>query len=147
MKERYTNDEEHRNKHKLRVQVSNKNRNQKIREFLISYLMTHPCVDCFESDLTVLDFDHVAGVKILDIGGMYRRAWTIEKIENEITKCEVRCSNCHRRKTAKTRNDYKHVAQQKLLRDKEVIGNPTVSETVNIAGSMPALAAILTKTT
>jgi hypothetical protein len=57
-------------------------------------------VDCGESDPIVLDFDHVCGTKILEISRMIRGyAWAA--IWAEIQKCEVRCANCHRRKTSK----------------------------------------------
>ena len=66
----------------------------------MSYLQSHPCVDCGESDLVVLDLDHVRGEKIKTVTDMVRGGWSIAKIDIEIAKCEVRCANCHRRKTA-----------------------------------------------
>lgn len=68
--------------------------------FLIGYFVTHPCVDCGESDPIVLDFDHVRGVKSYNIATMIAGTHAIESIKKEIDKCDVRCANCHRRRTA-----------------------------------------------
>jgi hypothetical protein len=70
-------------------------------EWIVQYLEEHPCVDCGESDPVVLDFDHRRD-KVFDIahGARYRR-W--EDVLTELEKCEVRCGNCHRRRTASSR--------------------------------------------
>jgi len=70
-----------------------------IRAHIIEYLQQHPCVDCGETDIVVLEFDH-QGNKIADIStyAMGGRSWEIVKAE--IDKCEVRCANCHRLRTA-----------------------------------------------
>lgn len=70
------------------------------REFVWSYLSSHPCVDCGEGDPIVLEFDHVSGDKLFNISEAIKRGFKISSIEGEITKCEVRCANCHRRITA-----------------------------------------------
>ncbi len=72
--------------------------------FVIEHLSSHPCVDCGESDIVVLDFDHVSGTKEHNIADMIRLGFSLEAIKNEIDKCVVRCANCHRRKTAKDFN-------------------------------------------
>jgi hypothetical protein len=70
------------------------------RVLVIEHLLTHPCVDCGQSDIRVLDFDHIRGKKINNISHMVRRGNTKWKIvEDEIAKCEVRCANCHRKRT------------------------------------------------
>lgn len=69
---------------------------QKIRDYLVS----HPCVDCGEKDPLVLDFDHVRGAKKDNISRMIRHIYAWSTIEAEIAKCEIRCANCHRRRTA-----------------------------------------------
>ena len=56
-----------------------------------------------ESDWVVLEFDHVNGKKINNIANMVQRGWALETIKNEISKCEVRCANCHRRRHYKER--------------------------------------------
>lgn len=74
---------------------------QKIaEEFVWKYLLTHPCIACPETDPVVLDFDHVTGTKLFNISYAVKRGFSIELIEEEIKKCEVRCANCHRRITA-----------------------------------------------
>lgn len=66
--------------------------------FVWEYLLTHPCVDCGESDRRVLEFDHVRGEKRTAISTMIRNNSSLKAIQDEIAKCEVRCSNCHRRR-------------------------------------------------
>lgn len=70
------------------------------REYVIQYLKTHPCVDCGESDIIVLEFDHLRD-KRASIADMMHGRCALKTIKAEIQKCEVRCANCHRRKTAK----------------------------------------------
>ncbi|MEK6226201.1 MAG: hypothetical protein AABM40_07875 [Chloroflexota bacterium] len=69
------------------------------RQRAIGYLRSHPCVDCGETDIVVLQFDHVRDKK-RDLARMINGGWTWAAIEREIAKCEVRCANCHRVKTA-----------------------------------------------
>jgi hypothetical protein len=66
---------------------------------LHNYLLAHPCVDCGETNVATLDFDHVdPSAKTKAIGTMVgNRTWLA--IQLEMSKCEVRCANCHRRRT------------------------------------------------
>lgn len=74
------------------------------RKWLIEYLQTHPCVDCGESDIVVLDFDHVRGTKIMCVSEMaVKRTASLKNVQDEVAKCEVRCANDHRRITNKRR--------------------------------------------
>jgi hypothetical protein len=66
---------------------------------MIEYLCEHPCVDCSEADIVVLQFDHL-GNKERDVASMLSGSWSWSAIEREIAKCEVRCANCHRLRTA-----------------------------------------------
>jgi hypothetical protein len=61
-------------------------------------LLQSRCVDCSESDLLVLEFDHV-GTKRDTIPAMARRGCSFARLKREIAECEVRCANCHRRRT------------------------------------------------
>lgn len=71
------------------------------RRYVLEYLLKHPCVDCGEKNPLVLEFDHVRGKKLYTISEMLDSVYSLENIKREIAKCEVRCANCHRRKTAK----------------------------------------------
>ena len=73
-----------------------------IREYLWNYLRTHPCVSCGEADPVVLEFHHLHS-KAKAITELVTRITNIESLEEELNKCEVLCSNCHRRLTAKER--------------------------------------------
>ena len=65
------------------------------------YLTDHPCVDCGEADPIVLEFDHRdPEIKDGEVTKLLSYAsW--ERIEEEINKCDIVCSNCHRKRTAK----------------------------------------------
>jgi hypothetical protein len=71
---------------------------------LFEYLSKHPCVDCGEADVLVLEFDHRdPATKRREIGYLAaRKAWHL--VAAEIAKCDVRCVNCHRRRTARQQN-------------------------------------------
>lgn len=69
------------------------------RRRLAAYLTDHPCVDCGQLDIRVLEFDHVRGDKRDDIARMIEMSYSWPAIEIEIAKCDVRCANCHRIKT------------------------------------------------
>lgn len=75
---------------------------QDMREFLRQYLREHPCVDCGEDDIIVLDFEH-QGDKMFNISEAPSLGVGWKTLKAEIAKCEVRCANCHRRKTHRER--------------------------------------------
>lgn len=74
-------------------------RNENRRE-VVRYLKTHPCIDCGRTEPVALEFDHrVPELKINDVSTMMMsKRWP--RVLAEIEKCDVRCSNCHRRRTA-----------------------------------------------
>ena len=93
------------NKDKIKSNVKKRNAAQNIRNraYIKEIKMTSGCVDCGESNYVVLDFDHVIGDKFKNISGMVHQSYSIESIQKEIDKCEVRCSNCHRKVTHERR--------------------------------------------
>ncbi len=70
------------------------------RQHIMDYLMEHPCVDCGESDVVVLQFDHVRDDKTYEVGRMISGGYSWATIKAEIDRCEVVCANCHFRRTA-----------------------------------------------
>ncbi len=70
------------------------------RERLLEYLKQNPCVDCGEDDIVVLEFDHLAD-KEFHVWKILKEGYSWEKVWKEVQKCDVRCANCHRRKTAR----------------------------------------------
>lgn len=93
---------------KKRMLKQNEARRQAAREFVLNYLLEHPCVDCREDDPIVLEFDHQFD-KTMEVGRLMNGGYSQERILEEIEKCEVVCANCHRRRTAKSFNWYKEI--------------------------------------
>lgn len=84
-------------------------RRAEVRAKLADYLMDHPCVDCGETDLRVLELDHRVGSgKRFGIGQMLTGGWNWSAVAHEIGKCDVRCANCHRRVTAERADQWRH---------------------------------------
>lgn len=88
-----------REKVKQRSKLFNKQARARNKAIVHQYLLSHPCVDCGESDPVVLEFDHVRGTKNDNISKMISTPVSVRKLMGEIDKCDVRCANCHRRAT------------------------------------------------
>ncbi len=77
-------------------------------DFLGPYLVSHPCIDCGESNILVLEFDHRnRKAKTNTIGRIIQSGASLDTIKSEVAKCDVRCSNCHRKKTEIENNSWK----------------------------------------
>lgn len=77
-------------------------------QYIGSYLLAHPCIDCGESDILVLEFDHKEReTKIDNVSIILKRKLAFKTLVAEIKKCDVRCANCHRKKTAVESNNWK----------------------------------------
>lgn len=74
---------------------------------IVEYLKKHPCVDCGEKDILVLEFDHREGNPKKRVTELVCQASTWNTILKEIEKCDVRCANCHARITRKRANDWR----------------------------------------
>jgi hypothetical protein len=90
---------EQRARHRRRNNALKSERVQEAQALVLEYLRTQPCVDCGERDPVVLEFDHV-GEKRAEISTLVRRGVLRPILEAEISRCEVVCANCHRRRTA-----------------------------------------------
>jgi hypothetical protein len=71
------------------------------KDYIIEYLKNNPCVDCGELDIEVLQFDHIdmIGEKGKRVGDFIGCA--LNTLKDQIKLCEVRCGNCHIRRTRK----------------------------------------------
>jgi hypothetical protein len=100
----YTKDHYKANKasYKKRARSNNEKYKDRNTKFIREYLSTHPCVDCGEDDLIVLEFDHTDHrFKSGNISRLKQNSVSLKALKAEISKCEVRCANCHRRRTSK----------------------------------------------
>lgn len=74
------------------------------QQWVRDYLEKTPCAYCGESDVRVLEFDHVVGEKTMQVPAMAYKNYSMRKIQEEVAKCQVLCIVCHRKKTALERN-------------------------------------------
>jgi transcription elongation factor Elf1 len=100
-KEHYKNNKDY---YKSKAKVAKLAQREWNRSFVHRVKRIFGCADCGESDSVILEFDHVKGEKRANIADMVHRPLCIDSIKKEIRKCEVRCANCHRRKTHERRN-------------------------------------------
>jgi hypothetical protein len=90
-KEHYKNNKEQRKKLNLEQKT-------KIREY-ITQQKQKPCHDCGKTyPHYVMDFDHLSN-KEFQISFAIVAKYSLKRIEKEIQKCELVCSNCHRIRT------------------------------------------------
>jgi hypothetical protein len=73
--------------------------NARNHQLVLEHLASTACVDCGEPDLLVLQFDHIEA-KSNHVSWLVGSGCSPNRIRRELAKCEVRCANCHRRRTA-----------------------------------------------
>jgi len=106
-KKYYSDNPEH---HKKVIRIRHNKTIRENRDNLIQYLLTQKCIDCGESNIIVLDFDHKDDVnKIANISNLIHSGCNWDKIKTEMDKCDIRCSNCHRIRTSKQQGWYKEM--------------------------------------
>jgi len=85
--------------------VSKKPRKIKLKKEYHELKSLCECAECGNNDIRVLDFDHLdASKKLFNVGEGVTRGYSMTRIKEEIEKCQVLCSNCHRIKTWEERN-------------------------------------------
>lgn len=71
------------------------------REFIKDLKNNTKCKDCGNSyQHYVMTFDHLRDKKE-DVGNMVSHGISLEKLKNEIDKCDIICANCHAERTWK----------------------------------------------
>jgi len=79
-------------------------RNRRYRKELSDYINKikeeRPCADCKNNyPYYVMDFDHLEGTAKAGIVSYFCKTGRIGAMKQEVLKCEVVCSNCHRMRT------------------------------------------------
>jgi hypothetical protein len=65
----------------------------------VDKLKDYPCKDCGKKyEPFCMDFDHLSD-KIMAVSKMVHETFSLEKIKEEITKCELVCVLCHKNRT------------------------------------------------
>lgn len=83
---------------------------QAFRKFMLDYMADKSCVICGETDMRVLEFDHIdPSQKSFGISQGIRYGFRLEQIMLELKKCRILCSNCHKRHTAQQFGWYKAI--------------------------------------
>lgn len=100
---------DNREEHKAETVRRKKLQRKVLQNYIVEFLRKHPCVDCTEPDIVVLEFDHVRGKKA-NIAHLVSAGYALSTLQREMDKCEVVCANCHRRRTYKRAPTYKSLA-------------------------------------
>ena len=96
--------QENRREHITRSVANAEKNRKKSRKWVWNYLKIHPCQICGEDDPVVLEFHHQEEFeKVKHISQMIAQGYSIKSIAYEISKCQVLCSNCHRKVTSRQR--------------------------------------------
>lgn len=78
------------------------------RNYIIDYLKENPCVNCGETDIILLEFDHISTeTKRIILSEAVCTGYSLNYIKEEISNCQVLCVSCHRKKTARDHGNYK----------------------------------------
>lgn len=87
-------------RHKPDQLVRMKNNKNKVRDYVRHIKETTPCTDCGKPyPYYVMDFDHKDDSKKFNLANAMLHGFN--KVVEEIKKCDVVCSNCHRERTHK----------------------------------------------
>ena len=82
------------------TQREDRERRAAARQWVQNYKTKHStCADCkIKYPHYILDFDHVKG-KSVGISRALQLGTNLDKIKEEVKKCEIVCANCHRQRT------------------------------------------------
>lgn len=95
---KYYSDPERKARHISSVRKTDKKRKEIIRSWIDEYRVTVGCKVCgFNEDAVALDFHHREDeTKEFNISTAIRSGWSLERIKEEVAKCDVLCANHHR---------------------------------------------------
>ena len=85
-----------RNKEHAKEKVANRRR--ELAAWMVEYKRDLKCSRCDEDHVGTLDFHHIdPEQKDMEVSGAIHNGWSVKRILEEISKCIVLCSNCHRK--------------------------------------------------
>lgn len=91
------------------------------RRKAIRKLKEQPCMDCGKTyPYPSMEFDHVRGDKVEKISLLYISAG-MERLKEEIDKCDLVCSNCHMERTYTRLGAERAYARPRSWRNREII--------------------------
>lgn len=70
-----------------------------IKDYIYTVKQNSPCADCGENyPYWMMDFDHLQD-KAFTVSDWRSHSASLERIKEEIAKCDIVCANCHRNRT------------------------------------------------
>lgn len=73
-------------------------RREKIRDWISKYKEDRGCQECGENHPACLDLHHRDPTKKdVNPAQIGNKGWGMKRVEAEVAKCDVLCSNCHRK--------------------------------------------------
>jgi hypothetical protein len=91
--------------HKAVVVATKRSIRERNRQWLLGKRARLVCNRCGEADQACLDFHHrEPNGKEYALSEAIRRGWSLKRLEAELAKCDVLCSNCHRKHHAEARS-------------------------------------------
>ncbi len=97
-------------KEKLRKEgrATRKKQIERNRNYLFSVLKHAKCMDCSYDNWIALELDHRDPKQKHDaVTRMVNDGTTLDRIKQEVAKCDVVCANCHAIRTAKQSNSWR----------------------------------------
>lgn len=88
---------ERRQKYKADYDGKNKHRKQEKLDKVSDIKYKSGCKYCKEKDPRCLDFHHTKDNKIHNVAYLVSSGYRWQSVLDEIAKCEIICSNCHRK--------------------------------------------------
>lgn len=86
----------HYENNKAKRLADNKTRKEIVLSHVRALKEESPCIDCKTFyPYYVMHFDHVRGVKEIEISRAIGKGWSVPRIQTEIEKCDLVCCNCH----------------------------------------------------
>ena len=73
-------------------------RKQEIKDWFNDYKSDKSCSSCGENHPACLEFHHInENDKYAAVSYLVQKAYSLDKIKSEISKCKILCANCHRK--------------------------------------------------